>query len=130
GVFVHFSGNIANGAYGAAVTAPVELIDSRLNGAVISIGRSSIPNPLGPLQSAVLEAPPFFAVGIGEHTLTLRVIDVTPAELNASHGALSLWMQVLPAKTSPPPPSSSDGLRAEALEALGVGAVLGFLFVV
>src|SRR5438309_863180 len=54
----------------------------------------------------------------------------SPAGSNASHDVLSLWMQVLPAKTSPPPPSSSDGLRAEALEALGVGAVLGFLLVV
>ena len=130
GDVVHVTVTIANVGDVAAFTASVELIDSRPNGDVISIGRSSIPNPLGPLQSAVLEAPPFFAVGIGEHTLTLRVIDVTPAESNASHGVLSLWMQVLPAKTSPPPPSSSDGLRAEALEALGVGAVLGFLFVV
>ena len=130
GDVVHVTVTVANVGDIAASTAAVELIDLRPNGDIITIGRSSIANPLGPDQSVVLEAPPFFAVGTGEHTLTLRVTDVTPAESNASHGVFSMRMPVLPAEVSPPPPTSSDGLRAEALEALGVGAVLGFLFVV
>jgi hypothetical protein len=131
GDVVHVAVTLTNVGDAAAFTASVELVDSRPNGDRISIGRMPIQAPLGPRASTILEAPAFFAVGTGEHTLTLRVVDVTPAESNVTNGVLSVWMKVLSAPTSPPPPpSSSDGLRAEALEALGLGALFGFLFVI
>jgi hypothetical protein len=112
-----------------AVSATIDLTDSRPNGEVISIGQTLLADPLAPGASTLVRTPKFFAVGAGEHTLTIRVGNVTPVEANGGNDALSMWMQVLPAK-APPPPPPSDGVRVEALATLGFGAFVGFLFVI
>jgi len=113
----------------AAISATVELIDSRPNGDVVRIGVTPLSDSLAPGASALVHTPQFLAVGFGEHNLTIRVENVVPAEASAGNDALSEWMQVLPARTPPPPPPA-DGVRIEALATLGFGAFVGFLFVV
>jgi len=113
----------------AAISATVELIDSRPNGDVVRIGVTPLSDSLAPGASALVHTPQFLAVGLGEHNLTIRVENVVPAEASAGNDALSNWMQVLPARTPPPPPPP-DGVRIEALATLGFGAFVGFLFVI
>jgi len=120
---------IVNVGDAAAVAGTVELIDARPNGDVVRIGATPLSDPLPPGGSTIVHTPQFFAVGVGEHTLAIRVGNVTPVEANAGNDALSAWMQVLPAK-APPPPPPSDGVRVEALATLGFGAFVGFLFVI
>lgn len=129
GDVVRFTVTVVNVGDTAAVSATIELTDSRPNGEVIRIGTTLLVNPLAPGASALVQSPPFFAVGVGEHTLTIRVGNVTPVEANGGNDALSMWMQVLPAK-APPPPPPSNGVRVEALASLGFGAFLGFLLVI
>jgi len=121
---------VVNVGDAAAVAGTVELIDSRPNGDVVRIGATPLSDPLPPGAWTVVHTPQFFAVGVGEHTLTIRLENVMPAEANAGNDALSMWMQVLPAKAPPPPPTPSDGVRVEALATLGFGAFVGFLFVI
>ncbi len=111
-----------------AVSATIDLTDSRPNGEVISIGHTLLADPLAPGASTFVRTPKFFAVGVGEHTLTIGVGNVTPVEANGGNDALSMRMPVLPAKAPPPPPS--DGVRVEALATLGFGAFVGFIFVI
>jgi hypothetical protein len=77
-----------------------------------------------------MSMPPFVAVGVGSHTLTIRVGNVTPSEVQAGGGAIAPPLEVLPARTSAPPPPPSDGIHIEGLESLGLGALLGFAVVI
>src|SRR5207249_6491746 len=113
----------------AAISATVELIDSRPNGDVVRIGVTPLSDSLAPGASALVHTPQFLAVGLGEHNLTIRVENVVPAEANAGYDTMSMWMQVLPAR-APPPPPPPDGVRIEALATLGFGAFIGFLLVI
>jgi hypothetical protein len=130
GDIVHVSVTVANVGEIGALAASIDLLDARPNGEIVPIGRTDLSAPLGPGQSTVAAMPPFFAVRVGEHTLAIRLNNVTPAETNTNNDELSLWMQVLPARSAPPPPPPSDGLKAEGLAALGIGALLGFILVV
>jgi hypothetical protein len=86
--------------------------------------------PLAPGASLTMSVPPFVAVGVGRHTLTIQVGNVTPPELQAGGGAVSIPLDVLPARDSTSTPPPSDGIRIEGLETLGLGALVGFVVVV
>jgi len=129
GDIVEVTVTVVNVGDTAAISATVELIDSRPNGDVVQIGVTPLSDSLAPGASALVHTPQFLAVGIGEHNLTIRVENVVPAEANAGYDTMSMWMQVLPAR-APPPPPPPDGVRIEALATLGFGAFVGFLLVI
>jgi len=121
---------VANIGDTAAVYATVDLTDSRPNGKIVWSGRPVISDPLAPDASTVVHMQPFLAIGVGEHTLTIHVGNVTPAEADGGNNDVSIGMDVLSPKASPPPPPSDGGVRAQALETLGLGAIVGFVLVV
>src|SRR2546423_2808357 len=99
----------------AAISATVELIDSRPNGDVVRIGVTPLSDSLAPGASALVRTPQFLAVGPGEHNLTIHVANVVPAEASAGNDALWMWMPGLPARGPPPQPAPpSAGVRTGA----------------
>jgi hypothetical protein len=132
GVIVEVSVVIVNQGDATATAASIDLVDARPGGgAPVPIGGSvTLTAPLGAGASVMLSMPPFIAAGVGMHTLTIRVGNVTPAEVQPGGGAISIPLEVLPANTSSSPPPPSDGIHIEGLESLGLGVLLGLLVVV
>jgi hypothetical protein len=121
---------LVNQGDATATAASIDLVDGRPGGASVYIGRAELTSPLVPGGSVRMSMPPFVAVGVGSHTLTIRVGNVTPSEVQAGGGAIAPPLEVLPARTSAPPPPPSDGIHIEGLESLGLGALLGFAVVI
>jgi hypothetical protein len=130
GDIVDVSVTILNQGDATATAASIDLIDARPSGMSVPIGRSELTSPLAPGASVTVSMPPFVAVGVGPHTLSIRVGNVTPSEVRAGGGAISIPLEVLPMPASPPPPPPSDGVRIEGLETLGLGALLGLVVVI
>jgi hypothetical protein len=132
GDIVEVSVVIVNQGDATATAASIDLVDARPGGgAPVPIGGSvTLTAPLGAGASVTLSMPPFIAAGVGMHTLTIRVGNVTPAEVQPGGGAISIPLEVLPARTSAPPPPPSDGIHIEGLESFGLGALLGFAVVI
>lgn len=130
GDIVEVSVLIVNQGNATATAASIDLIDVRPGGASVPIGRSDLATPLARGASVAVSMPSFIAVGVGSHTLTIRVGNVTPPELQPGGGAISIPLEVLRGRDSPPPPPPSDGIRIEGLETLGLGALLGFVVVI
>jgi hypothetical protein len=74
--------------------------------------------------------PRFIAAGVGPHTLTIRVGNVTPPEVQPGGGVLSIPLEVLPTNPSSSPPPPSDGIHIEGLESLGLSALVGVVVVI
>jgi hypothetical protein len=121
---------VVNQGDATATAASIDLVDARPGGPSVPIGRSELASPLAPGASVAVSMPPFVAVGVGSHTLTIRVGNVTPSEVQVGGGTISIPLEVLPARTSSSPPPPSDGVRIEGLETLGLGAFLGFVVVI
>jgi hypothetical protein len=130
GDIVDVSVTILNQGDATATAASIDLVDARPGGTTVPIGRSELTSPLAPGASVTVSMPPFVAVGVGLHTLSIRVGNVTPSEVRAGGGAISPPLEVLPKRASPLPPSPSDGVRIEGLETLGLGALLGLVVVI
>ncbi len=121
---------VVNQGDATATAASIDLVDARPGGAIVPIGRSELTGPLAPGDSVRMSMPPFVAVGVGSHTLTIRVGNVTPSEVQAGGGAIAIPLEVLPARAPVPTPPPSDGIHIEGLETLGLGALLGLLVVI
>lgn len=130
GDIVEVSVLVVNQGNATATAAAIDLVDARPGGTSVPIGRSELASPLAPGASIAVSMPSFIAVGVGSHTLTIYVGNVMPPEVSAGGGAVSIPLEVLPARDSLPPPPPSDGVRIEGLETLGLGALLGFVVVV
>jgi len=121
---------VVNQGDATATAASIDLVDARPGGAIVPIGRSELTGPLAPGDSVRMSMPPFVAVGVGSHTLTIRVGNVTPSEVQTGGGAIAIPLEVLPARAPVPTPPPSDGIHIEGLETLGLGALLGLLVVI
>jgi hypothetical protein len=130
GNFVGVSVVIVNQGDATATGASIDLVDIHPDGASVYIGRSELAAPLAAGDSVMLSMSQFIAAGVGSHTLTIRVGNVTPPEVQAGGGVISIPLEVLPAGSGSPPPPPSDGIHIEGLESLGLGVLLGFLAVV
>ena len=113
-----------------ATAASIDVVDLRPGGASVSIGQAELQSPLAPGASVAVDVPRFVAAGVGSHTLTIRVENVTPPEAQAGGGEISISFEVLPAQVTPPHPAPTDGIHIEALGTLGVGALVGFVVVI
>jgi hypothetical protein len=129
GNFVGVSVVIVNQGDATATGASIDLVDTHPGGASFHIGRSELTAPLAAGDSVTLSMSAFIAAGVGSHTLTIRVGNVTPPEVQPGGGAISIPWEVLPANTSSSPPPT-DGIHIEGLESLGLGVLLGLLAVV
>lgn len=89
----------------AARNATVDAQDVRPNGTVGSLGRASMPRPLEPGGVEAVNFAPFRAVGVGNHTLRLTVLDVQPPEVATQDNLLNATMVVAPANPNPIPES-------------------------
>ena len=127
GDVLHISVTIENRGNTTAMAATIQLIDARPNGDAVSIGSTRLQGPLVPDASVVVSTQPFVAAGVGPHTLTVRVDDVLPADVNRDNDALSIQISVQPAIVVPPPSPSSDGSRVEAFQDLRNAAVVGIV---
>jgi hypothetical protein len=122
---------VVNQGDATATAASIDLVDARPGGASVPIGpRAELTSPLAPGASARVSLPPFVAAGVGSHTLTIRIGNVTPAEVLPGGGEIAIPLEVLPPRTSSSPPPPSDGIHIEGLETLGIGALVGFVIVI
>ena len=130
GEIVGVSVLVVNQGDATATAASIDLVDARPGGASVPIGRAELTSPLAPGASARVSLPPFVAADVGSHTLTIRIGNVTPAEVLPGGGEIAIPLEVLPPRTSSSPPPPSDGIHIEGLETLGVGALVGFVIVI
>jgi len=131
GDIVEISVLVVNEGDATATAASIDLVDARPGGASVPIDPpAKLAGPLAPGGSVRLSMTPFVAVGVGSHTLTIRVGAVTPPEVQAGGGGIVFTLEVLPVRASPSPLPPSDGVHIEGLETLGLGALLGFLAVI
>lgn len=121
GDILRLSVTVDNRGETAALSAAIELTDVRPNGGAIFIGRGSLTGLLAAGASVAVSMPPFVAVGIGMHTLTIQIAEVTPSEANTGNNALAVDMTVQERNEVPPPPPPAGGIRVEALATLGIG---------
>jgi uncharacterized repeat protein (TIGR01451 family) len=129
GDIVEITVTVVNVGDTPANTATVELTDTPPNGPALSVGSTILSTPLTPGSSATVRMPRFVASGVGEHTLTIRVTNVTPSEANVLNDTVSVPMEVLSSGVSAPPPPT-DGVRIEAIATLGLGALAGFILAI
>lgn len=99
---------ILNRGDAPAETATVDVLDDRPSGSTVRISRLGLPGPLAPEASVVLSSDAFFAVGVGEHTIRIRIGNVSPAETSVEDNALVLPLTVRKAAGPPPPPPDDD----------------------
>jgi hypothetical protein len=90
-----------------AEAATIDLFDDRPSGETVHIGQVDLPEPLPPAKAVVVFSESFEAVGVGDHTIRIRIGNVTPDEASTEDNELALTMTVR-AATSPPPPDG-DG---------------------
>lgn len=130
GDILRLSVTVDNRGETAALSAAIELTDARPNGDSVFIGRASLTGLLAEGASVTVSMPPFVAVGTGTHTLTIRIADVMPLEVNTGNNALAVDMTVQEWKEVPPPlPPPAGGIRVEALATLGIGIATGLFAV-
>jgi len=121
GDLVTLSITVVNHGEASAESATIDVTDERPNGTPAAIGQTHLLGPLAPGASAVVYAPSFVAVGVGNHTLRIVVGNVTPAETYTQDNVKTLRMEVV-AVTPPPPPTGGEFPWATALLVLGLAA--------
>jgi len=121
GDLVTLSITVVNHGEASAESATIDVTDGRPNGTPAAIGQTHLLGPLAPGASAVVYAPSFVAVGVGNHTLRIVVGNVTPAETYTQDNVKTFSMQVV-AVTPPPPPTGGEFPWATALLVLGLAA--------
>lgn len=114
GDFVNLTIVLLNRGTETAQTAAVVVTDLRPDGTTASLGSSAIPEPLAPSDVLPVVVGPFQASGAGNHTLRIRVTDVSPPEPNPGQGVLNLTMTVTASPPPPPPPPTGPQLRVLA----------------
>lgn len=105
GDFVNGTAVLLNNGTAAATSAVLAVSDVRPNGTSVALGTVEAPAPLDPGSVAIVPFGPFPAVGAGNHTLRLVVMNVTPPSPDGDH-ALNLTMIVL--APAPPPLEHPD----------------------
>src|SRR5207245_7850384 len=76
GDLVTLSITVVNHGEASAESATIDVMDGRPNGTTVAIGQTHLLGPLAPGASAVVYAPSFVAVGVGNHTLRIVVGNV------------------------------------------------------
>ena len=109
---------IMNHGNETADAATIDVTDVRPNGEMVRIGRSVLPEPLAAGASVTVYSEPFLAVGVGNHTLTIVVGNVTPSEIFRGDDMLTVHLTVI-AAASPPPPPPSRGISLETAVIVG-----------
>lgn len=122
GDIVTLSITIANQGNGTADRATVDVTDGRPNGDTIRVGQTVLPQPLAPGGFVTVYSEPFVAVGVGNHTLTIVIGNVTPEEIFRGDNARSVRMTVVAAASAPPPPPARSFPIETALLIGGLGA--------
>lgn len=123
GAVVTVSVTIVNQGGTTAEAATVDVFDDRPTGITIRIGQVDLPGPLGPGKAATVLSESFLAVGVGDHTVRIRIGNVTPDETFVEDNDFMLRMQVRPASIPPPPNSGFDVGAATLAAGFGVAAV-------
>jgi len=130
GDILRLSVTVDNRGDTAALSAAIELTDVRPNGDAVFIGRASLTGLLAAGASVAVSMPSFVAAGTGMHTLTIRIADVMPSEVNTGNNALTVDMTVQAwNEVPPPPPPPAGGIRVEGLATLGIGITTGLFAV-
>jgi hypothetical protein len=119
GEYLRVTVTIENQGDLAAWSASIELVDRRPSGAAVPVAEETLSRSVGPGASVEVPLLPFIATEVGEHTLTVKVVDVTPTDENPSNDALSLHVTVLPSETPPP----AGDLQIQALQGLGIAGL-------
>jgi hypothetical protein len=107
----------------AAWAATVTFADAHPDGPVRPLGESSLSALLDPGTSVVLSHA-FVVAGVGNHTITARIVEVIPSESNTSNNLRFIRLTVRPAEGNPGGGPPSDTLRIEALQGLGIGGLI------
>ena len=117
-----------------ADAATIDVTDVRPSGETVRIGQSMLPEPLAAGGSVTVYSEPFLAVGVGTHTLTVVIGNVTPTEIFRGDDTLTVHLTVIAAASPPRPPPSrgiaietviiAGGLSAAALASLVGAAIL------
>jgi hypothetical protein len=105
-----------------AWSASVKLVDRWPSGAEVQVAEQTLSSSVGPGASVEVPLLHFVATEVGEHTLTARVVEVTPTDENPSNNALSLHVTVLPSNDDSQSPPAGD-LQIEALQGLGIAGL-------
>lgn len=114
GAAVNLTVVLYNAGAAAALSATVRVTDSRPDGTATPLGHVALATPLPPADIVSVVFGPFQAAVVGNHTLQVRVTDVSPAETNAAPRVLNLTMTVMAA----PPPPERTGPQLRLLAAL------------
>jgi len=85
---------IANQGGSAAQSASVDVVDVRPSGSEILVDSLPLDGPLAPGSTRVLTSTRFLAVGVGNHTLRIRIHDVSPKETRTEDNELEVPMEV------------------------------------
>ncbi len=103
-----------------ATNASVRITDVRPNGTTVEVAHVWIPQPIAPAGTELVAAPAFIAAGEGNHTLRIRLEDVTPPEGVLSNDEFAFSVNVRPAGTRGPDGSSRFPVDPLALGLLGL----------
>jgi hypothetical protein len=124
GDIVSVAVTIANHGGSVADAATLDLIDTRPGGSVVPVGQTHLALSLSPGAFTEVSAPSFVAVGVGEHTLTIQLGNVSPSGGSPGDDSLSIPMTVNPASGPSPSPPPAGGLGTAALVGIGFTAIL------
>lgn len=113
----------------AAESARIEVTDHRPNGSVVPLEGPPVTGPIAPGATTTLTGKPFPVEGVGNHTVTIVVSEVTPAEPDPTDNVLHVTLTVVPAGTnvSVGPLSVSPLIVVIAGAAVAAAAGAGFL---
>lgn len=102
-----------------ATAASIRVTDVRPNGTTLDLEPLDLPVPLAARGTEAVISPGFPALGIGNHTLRIRVSNVTPSEAVSGNNELNLTVTVGPAGSQD---HGSGGFAVDPLVAGLIGA--------
>lgn len=110
---------VANQGGSAALSASVDVVDVRPSGSEILVDSMSLDSLLAPGTTTVLTTTRFLAVEVGNHTLRIRIHDVSPKEPRTADNELEVRMEVR-ART---PGGGDTGTRGIVVDPVVLGLI-------